>query len=394
MTKILSTIRKLFAGNDITPTPAPYVLTQDSIIQIHNSADKYYNLEDLVFFDEIQCYGAVKYEVVKELLFSEKLGVSPMHTALNRIYFQTDQERHSQNKRAAIKHLTFLSKKLQFENNDYLIMVFNIIKKELPKDKVFNLVDAVINPVLLINALNDFGFLNVLPEFDPNRVGFSYNTMVQKSTEIYNNRSVLEKLLEGRMNENNIPHLIQQILDEVSVEGGVDKKELPLFYTTIIYTAIENTSSFVSSLAYFVIKKYPKLFNRNSGVQLMDLGNELLRIYSPNFITFRTALEDIETRGISLKKGDLVALYIGAANRDPLVFNEPMKVQLNRPEKHLAFGRGRISCIGQYAAFRAALNIIKCLSDDADKLMIVDEEPKYVTLGVVKLPTINIIYVA
>jgi hypothetical protein len=394
MKTLLSKLKQLLGQqkpNETTTEPT-IIISQDTIIKIHNKAPVYYDREDVVYLDEIDSYGAMKYNVVKEVLLSENFGVSPMHVALNKIYFQTNLEKHAHNKRAAIKHLSFLSKKLQFDGSSYITELFDLMRKNLPNGEVFNLADYLINPIILVNALNDLGFLEVLNELNPNDPQFSYTDLVQRSKQIFETRSTLEELLTKVMTNDNIPALVSELLNEISNEVDYDKNDLPLFYTTVIYTAIENTASFVGSVVYFALAKYPEFLNKKSHAEIMALSNELLRVYSPNFITFRTALNDVQVRGVNLKKGDLIALFVGAANRDPNAFPSPMEIKFDREEKHLAFGRGRISCIGQFAAFRMALNIIDELSLDTNKLIAVDQEPNYVTQGVVRLSEINVTY--
>ncbi len=376
------------------PTHELKPIDQSSLIKIHREAHKYYHKEDFSFFEEINTMGAVKYEVIKEVLLSDDFGVSPMHTALNNIYFQTNLEKHAHNKRAAIKHLEFLSKKLQFTGCAYVAKLFELMRKNLPQGEVFDLADQLINPIILVNALNDLGFLQVLTTFDPDKEEFSYARLVAQSKEIFENRSSLEALMRKVMTEENRPALIKDLLDEIGKEVKWEKEDLPLFYTTVIYTAIENTASFVGSLVYFVLSSYPELLQMKEGnvKQLMALSNEVLRIFSPNFITFRTALKDTEIRGVPFKKGSLIALFIGAANKDPEVFQDAEKIKFDRENKHLAFGRGRISCIGQFAAFRMALNIVGEIAAGAEKLEVINPEPVYVTQGVVRLSAFEVIY--
>ncbi|MFE2428210.1 cytochrome P450 [Streptomyces sp. NPDC059373] len=61
----------------------------------------------------------------------------------------------------------------------------------------------------------------------------------------------------------------------------------------------------------------------------------------------RVALEDIEIGGQTIRKGDGILCLILAANRDPEVFPEPEKVDIERgSRKHLGFGHGVHHCIG------------------------------------------------
>jgi hypothetical protein len=389
---IFSSIKKVLFGVETKPAPTAFI-PQELLINTHINASQYYDKDDLIFVNDLNLYCAFKYEVVKDALFWENLGVSPMHTSLNRIYFQTDKERHMHNKRSAIKILDFLSKRLQFEDNVFLSKVFNILINDLPLNTSFNLIEYVINPTILVNALNDLGFLDTLTFFNPEHANFSCELVRNKTKEIFNNRSTLEQILRDNFNEENIPVLLKELLNELSVEGGYDSSELPFFYTTVIYTSIENVASFVNTFIYFILKKYPQTFLDGNHKDLMIIANELLRIYSPNFITFRAATENIKFGGVNFKQGDIIALFIGAANLDKNIFTEPTEIRFDRETNHLAFGRGQISCIGQFASFRIAFNFINNIFKLKGNVVILDEEPKFEIKGVVRLSEINAKYV-
>lgn len=77
---------------------------------------------------------------------------------------------------------------------------------------------------------------------------------------------------------------------------------------------------------------------------------EMLRIV-PNGVLGTTmprrATRDIELGGILIRAGDLVIPSPDSAGRDPKVFPEPERVDLERsPNPHLAFGSGAHFCIG------------------------------------------------
>src|SRR5262249_22253344 len=50
---------------------------------------------------------------------------------------------------------------------------------------------------------------------------------------------------------------------------------------------------------------------------------EILRLDSPVQLTARVALKEIELAGRRIETGELVVVYLGAANRDPSVFPNP-----------------------------------------------------------------------
>lgn len=75
---------------------------------------------------------------------------------------------------------------------------------------------------------------------------------------------------------------------------------------------------------------------------------EILRIQSPVQMTARTAQCDTEIAGQRLAAGDMVAVLLGGANRDPKVFPDPATFDITRPNvrEHLAFASGIHVCLG------------------------------------------------
>jgi cytochrome P450 len=79
--------------------------------------------------------------------------------------------------------------------------------------------------------------------------------------------------------------------------------------------------------------------------------DELIRHVSPVMQFRRTATADVELGGQSIRAGDKVVVWYGAANRDPAVFDDPHRLNLDRdPNPHLAFGIGPHFCLGSRLA--------------------------------------------
>ena len=65
----------------------------------------------------------------------------------------------------------------------------------------------------------------------------------------------------------------------------------------------------------------------------------------------RTARKDVELHGTTIKAGDKVVRYFGAANYDPRQFEDPQALDINRfPNEQIAFGTGTHVCLGQHIA--------------------------------------------
>jgi cholest-4-en-3-one 26-monooxygenase len=84
---------------------------------------------------------------------------------------------------------------------------------------------------------------------------------------------------------------------------------------------------------------------------LPDAVEEILRWVSPISHFTRTATEDCEVRGTTIRAGEQVALYFASANRDEEVFADPFAFRVDRrPNPHLAFGFGEHFCMGAHLA--------------------------------------------
>ncbi|WP_141577741.1 cytochrome P450 [Actinomadura sp. WMMA1423] len=75
---------------------------------------------------------------------------------------------------------------------------------------------------------------------------------------------------------------------------------------------------------------------------------ELLRFDGPvERASQRIALEDMEIAGTPIPKGAWVHVSLGAADRDPAVFEKPDRLDVTRaPKGHVAFGHGPHFCLG------------------------------------------------
>ena len=78
---------------------------------------------------------------------------------------------------------------------------------------------------------------------------------------------------------------------------------------------------------------------------------EMLRFDSPVQCDFRVAVEHCEIGEVPIRPGDSLILLIGAANRDPEVFERADEFDIGRRgTRHLAFGQGIHHCIGAQSA--------------------------------------------
>jgi unspecific monooxygenase len=83
------------------------------------------------------------------------------------------------------------------------------------------------------------------------------------------------------------------------------------------------------------------------GADVPATVEEMLRFDSALQLFERTAMEDVEVGDILVEDGQKIAALLGAANRDPEVFDQPDEFRVDRdPNNHLAFGVGVHFCLG------------------------------------------------
>ncbi|WP_327010435.1 cytochrome P450 [Dactylosporangium sp. NBC_01737] len=86
--------------------------------------------------------------------------------------------------------------------------------------------------------------------------------------------------------------------------------------------------------------------------RIPQMIEELLR-HEPVVSTGRLVTQDVERHGVTMRKGDRVLLSWGMAGLDPNVFEDPDRVDFDRPtSRHLAFAVGPHRCLGMFVARR------------------------------------------
>jgi cytochrome P450 len=102
--------------------------------------------------------------------------------------------------------------------------------------------------------------------------------------------------------------------------------------------------------SFAAVRKDPEL--------VQSLVEEGLRWTSPASSFLRHALDDVELSGGLVNAGEAVAVWIGSANRDPGVFEDPYRFDVRRtPNRHISFGFGPHYCLGAHLA-RMALRAL------------------------------------
>jgi len=124
-----------------------------------------------------------------------------------------------------------------------------------------------------------------------------------------------------------------------------------------------------------------------------NVTEELLRLVSPVQRTGRGLAQDMQVAGQTLPAGSIVGLIVAAANRDPAVFSDPhrLDVQRSNSARHLAFASGPHYCLGASLARMEGEVVFRTLAERYPDMRVMPQQvgfrPNFVLRGPLALRT-------
>lgn len=164
---------------------------------------------------------------------------------------------------------------------------------------------------------------------------------------IYN--QMTQRRENGDLGEDLFGQILRGTIDDVPL----DDTQILMYTVLMMLGGMDTTSGLTGNVLYALAEK-PEL--RSSLVaepeQIKKATDEFLRLYTPTLGLARTVARDTEFHGSQLCAGDRAILMWSAANRDPVMFEDPDRFDLNRrnSQKQMAFGVGMHRCLGSHLA--------------------------------------------
>lgn len=143
-------------------------------------------------------------------------------------------------------------------------------------------------------------------------------------------------------------HPTGELIREKEASPALTEDELVANINILLSTGHETTTHLIGNGLFALLQHRDQLEKLQTRPTLLASAiDEMLRYDNPVQITYRSALEDANIKGKSIRKGDLMNSIIGSANRDPQRFSNPDSFEITRNEgRHLGFGMGIHFCIG------------------------------------------------
>jgi cytochrome P450 len=118
----------------------------------------------------------------------------------------------------------------------------------------------------------------------------------------------------------------------------------------IVFAAGQETTARLLSSGMRFLAEQPALVEqlRSDTAAIPNFVEECLRLESPIKGSFRLALQDTTLAGVDIPAGSVLMAMIGAANRDPRVFEDPDRLDVTRSNarRNIAFGHAEHFCPG------------------------------------------------
>jgi cytochrome P450 len=149
------------------------------------------------------------------------------------------------------------------------------------------------------------------------------------------------------------PGLMTALVQAEQEGDKLSEDELLAMAFLLLFAGFETTVHLLSG-GTLALLKTPEQKERllNDWSLLPPAVEELLRFVSPVQMSEpRYVSRDLEFYGQSLRRGDYIVAWLGAANADPARFPHPDKLDLSRsPNPHVSFGSGIHFCLGAQLA--------------------------------------------
>jgi cytochrome P450 len=138
-----------------------------------------------------------------------------------------------------------------------------------------------------------------------------------------------------------------------SQAGGLPRERVISNAAVMLFGGIETTDGMIANAVLHLLSHPDQLELVSEDNSLLPNAiEESLRLEPAAAVIDRYAIADVELAGAPIASGDLVRISIAAANRDPAVFEDPDRFDVERENahRHVAFAHGPHVCIGMHLA--------------------------------------------
>lgn len=169
--------------------------------------------------------------------------------------------------------------------------------------------------------------------------------------------------------------VLRHMLAAAFDDAPLSDQEIAAELQTLMLTGSETTERSVAATLYYLAQHPEQLARVRADRSLIPWAYaEAIRYDHPTNMLGRRVKRDVEVAGEHLCEGQGVLLVWAAANRDPAVFDEPDRFDLDRrPDRDLLFGHGQHKCLGEHIAMCMGRVMLEEFFDAVDSYEVVHQ---------------------
>lgn len=149
--------------------------------------------------------------------------------------------------------------------------------------------------------------------------------------------------------ENPTDDLISALAQGETASGKLSLEEAESMMDALVFGGFDTTTALMAH-AFIWLEQHPEFKERirDDDAFRRNAIEELLRFFPPTPGIARTAIKDTQILGQQINAGESVYLWLAGGDRDPKVFENPDKLDLERPNarEHVSFSAGHHRCLG------------------------------------------------
>ena len=159
-------------------------------------------------------------------------------------------------------------------------------------------------------------------------------------------QSLIDK--QRRNPTDNVLGMLVRVRDDD--DGRLSDDELIATSILFLFAGHETTTNLISMSTLHMLQdpeQRDQFVDLSEAEAIAVAVEEFLRFDGPTPSMARLAASDYQFGDVTFEAGQRVYAMLGAANRDPLVFDQPDKLNIGRsPNRHVTFGYGAHFCLG------------------------------------------------
>jgi cytochrome P450 len=350
---------------------------------------------DLGYWEDYKRICAVSHRAVSALLRDRRFGrevppemAQPIPAHLKDFYaieahsmLELEPPTHTRLRKLVLR--AFTSRRIQELAPEIETLSHELVAK-LPKDQPFDLLRDFAQPLPIIVICRLLGvpeeMAQQLLQWSNDMVAM-YQARRDRAIEDRANRAAAEFIafLTGYVNERRAKPGDDLITSLIAAEEDGEKLSTQELIATCVLLLNAGHEATVHTIGNGV-KTLLENGTRISADTAETCIEEVLRYDPPLHMFTRYAYEEVEVFGHTFQRGDEVALMLGAANRDPAVWQAPDRFDPLRPiQTNTSFGAGLHFCVGAPLARLEMQIALPILFDALPGLKLV-EPPRYANL--------------